>query len=457
MKQIVKYSAYLFIFFLILIIGLSLWLRFSHASLEPQAKRIIQAHLNQPSPLSPDNANVYLWGMDAPENQDIYTAGIERIEQLKQNPNISYSKVDRLQYTKICNDQPFATCLVETYLNNPEKTTQDLTRNAILLKRYQAFAIRNQSQEALIQQVSFPAYHVLVDAQDTTLLRAVQLVQQQKPQQAFEHLTTHIGQLRKHLALANTLIYKMILDNMLSKALDVLSVLHNDAMPKTSVHLHDLNAQEKNFQTVFDNEVVFVYYYAQHYADWILAEDNKALRLALIQWLNPDNTLINYTYRVSHPMRDLTHHAETYLTQRHLIEHMDIEEPLKVKWLDTLINSEYSGFEDYDLKTTFLNYQDRIMSLDNKFKLLRLRLHSHTPVIHAQKNPTQWQANTGNGLPRLESPEQTQLNTCTQSDGSSININDIEQPAPANLLCYPHFVKADNIYQNHRCLTLPKP
>lgn len=454
MKRIFKYSVYFLVFVLILIIGVSLWLRFSHATLEPQAKRIVQIHTNQASPLRPENANVYLWGMDAPENKDIYTAGVERIQQLKQNA--SHSKTEKLKYTKICDDKPFATCLVETYLSNPKKTTQDLTHNATLLKRYQAFAIRNQSQEALIQQVSLPAYHVLADAQNTTLLRAVQLLQQQKPQQAFEHLTNHISQLRTHMALANTLIYKMILNHMLSKALDVLSVLHNDVMPKTSVHLHDLNAQEKNFQKVFDNEVVFVYYYAQNYADWIFSEDNKALRLALIQWLNPDNALINYAYRTSHPMRELTHHTETYLTQRHLIEHMDIKEPLKVKWLNTLINSGFYGFENYDLKTTLLGYQDRIMSLDNKFKLLRLRLHSHTPVMQAQKNPAQWQANTGSSLPRLELPEQHELDTCKQPDKSLPSANEIEKPIQANLLCYPHFVKSNNIAQRHRCLALPR-
>ncbi len=362
------------------LIALGVYLR-SDEELSPAAVQWLEKLEFSKQDFNTDNAYIYLMGQVASPHDSVYGVGLERIKQSERaykdgefenhdfhlsdykdtNPALNPNN------TLICTGEDSRLCLVK-YINTPDNARKTVEIYSDVLRRYKTMmAAPNYRTLNTIHILGrLPEYQYIMIGSRLALLEAIAQTNH-SPQLALTLLQEDIINLRKQLALADTLIHKMVINRALSRAIDSLSLLFtNNVIPPslvTPLVTNKLTPAELSMIKAMQGELAFSI--NTNIGSMALDKYNNDFTQWMLKFIYLPNATANLLQNFYEEVSNLSQSAPNqYLSKRNLAL---AENPgLHIK---NIAGRVLLGIGHID----FREYTDRLFNLNNKLKLIRVR------------------------------------------------------------------------------------
>lgn len=175
------------------------------------------------------DAFVYLNGVMAPEDKDVYEYGKFKLSLTDNNRHIEAEASEKELKLPSDREEIFcplseANCL-DSILFNQHLWETVVQNNSMLLNRYNEFLVfkefRTSSKPSLDENI--PSYRYITTGNRVFLIKCLLLARRGDPTQALIELSQDLVSLRKQLSLADSTIHKLVFAELISHDLDIIS------------------------------------------------------------------------------------------------------------------------------------------------------------------------------------------------------------------------------------------
>lgn len=231
----------------------------------PLAER--QTWLSQPQEDGPLESSYRLWGLAASADADPVAVGQLRFQEVSKlfNQHHFYDKPPTLETDKLLSlDKPSGElycgtweqgCLSRLIEATPASLTNELSRHATLLQRYQDIVAQptGPSPSRMSIEAPLPPLDYLVLANRLVTFSAIQVAKTKSPVEAITLLQGHQQQLRRHLAESENIVTKAVYLSQIASTIDAMAALSEHYHVATPL-IPELSVGERDPGRMFKSE-----------------------------------------------------------------------------------------------------------------------------------------------------------------------------------------------------------
>lgn len=349
-----------------------------------------QAMLERVTQHTESKAYEYLNGISAPLGKDPKVLGRQRVRDyknaLQKNANpyeVEFPRVDnRLKLERLGGGDSDKISLLFEYAQLEKALSKEQSE---LLKRYHYLLTLDDQHVTFVSiMMPFSDYIYVIEANNLVSVNAIRLAQKGDLRGAEKLLHKNIIQLRLQLEKADMLVHKLIYNSMISKSINVLSVLNKKYQNAFHIPFKPLSIEERSFEKPLAFEFAFKNDAAQsalHNSE----NNNGSNEFSYPKWAMPLFYKPNMTMNTVYPLLKESI-EDSLLTNQEFARKTSQAKQLK----STLSVRNYIGNKLLEISgVNFETYIARVFALDAKIALYNESLkRSHNDDDLSQiKNP----------------------------------------------------------------------